>query len=274
MFAPQNLITDAPFSKMDLVSCRNVLIYLEAEVQKKIINLLHFALNMGGFLFLGPSESIGRQVDLFEPVSKKWRIYRRIGATRLERIEIPIAPGPEVPAHAVRATEPAASRPPSFAELTHRLLIEQFAPTAVLINRKYEILYFVGDTGRYLEFPTGEPALDLTVMAREGLRTKLRGAVHKAVRDGQPVELTGLRVKRNGELDEIEVHVVPVQFPKAAEGLMLVTLSGRGKTLVAAGRGRTTVRGRCDAATRSRIARHEGGFAVHHRGDGKLQRGA
>ena len=223
VFAPQNLITDAPFSKMDLVSCRNVLIYLEAEVQKKIINLLHFALNMGGFLFLGPSESIGRQVDLFEAVSKNWRIYRRIGATRLERVEIPIAPGPGLPAHAVGTTEGAVQKPPSLAELTHRLLIEQFAPTAVLVNRKYEILYFVGNTGRYLEFPTGEPAFDLTVMAREGLRTKLRGAVHKAVRDGQPVELTGVRVKRNGGYDDVAVRVMPVQSPKSAEGLMLVT---------------------------------------------------
>ena len=88
-FAVQNLIADAPFSKLDLIVCRNVLIYLEPEVQKKVITLLHFSLNEGGFLFLGPSETIGRQIDLFEPVSKKWRIFRRIGPNRPERVAVP-----------------------------------------------------------------------------------------------------------------------------------------------------------------------------------------
>ena len=88
-FAVQNLITDAPFSKMDLISCRNILIYLEPEMQKKIITLLHFALKEGGYLFLGPSETVGRQTDLFEPVSKKWRIYRRIGPGRARRLAVP-----------------------------------------------------------------------------------------------------------------------------------------------------------------------------------------
>ncbi len=92
-FAVQNLIADAPFSKMDLISCRNVLIYLEPDVQKKVVALLHFALKEGGFLFLGPSETVGRQTDLFEPVSKKWRIYRRIGPTRSEQLVFPCAEG-------------------------------------------------------------------------------------------------------------------------------------------------------------------------------------
>ena len=100
VFAAQNLIGDAPFSKVDLVSCRNVLIYLEPEVQRKVITLLHFALNEGGHLFLGPSETIGRQTDMFEPVSKKWRIFRRIGPTRPERVEFPIVGGADAPSRA------------------------------------------------------------------------------------------------------------------------------------------------------------------------------
>jgi two-component system CheB/CheR fusion protein len=91
VFAPQNLISDAPFSKLDLISCRNVLIYLEPEVQEKIISLLHFALNDDGFLFLGPSESIGRASGMFEPVVKKWRLYWRIGPVRRDLVSIPIA---------------------------------------------------------------------------------------------------------------------------------------------------------------------------------------
>ena len=110
VFAVQNLITDAPFSKLDLISCRNVLIYLEPEVQKKIISLLHFALNPGGYLFLGPSETIGRQVNLFEPISKKWRIYRRIGRTHPERVEFPIASRMEKFLPMRRPVEPGVSR--------------------------------------------------------------------------------------------------------------------------------------------------------------------
>ena len=108
-FAVQNLITDAPFSKMDLISCRNILIYLEPEVEKKIIAFLHFSLKEGGYLFLGPSETIGRQTDLFEPISKKWRIYRRIGPARAERLPISgDATGPR------DAPPQPASRPPAL----------------------------------------------------------------------------------------------------------------------------------------------------------------
>ena len=136
IFARQNLIADAPFSKLDLIVCRNLLIYLEPEVQKKVIALLHFSLNEGGFLFLGPSETIGRHNDLFEPVSKNWRIFQRIGSSRPGRVEIPIvtAVDPLVPVR--RLTAPSAIRPVSFAESTHRLLLDQFAPAAVLISRK------------------------------------------------------------------------------------------------------------------------------------------
>jgi two-component system CheB/CheR fusion protein len=90
VFAPQNLISDAPFSKLDLISCRNLLIYLEPKVQEKVVSLFHFSLNVDGYLLLGPSESIGRMPDLFEPISKKWRVYRRVGPVRREIVDIPI----------------------------------------------------------------------------------------------------------------------------------------------------------------------------------------
>src|SRR5262249_9660675 len=162
------------FTKLDLISCRNLLIYLEPEVQKKVITLFHFALNEGGYLFMGSSETIGRQVDLFEPLSKKWRTYRRIGPTRPERVDFPIVAAAEVSGKAHRAAEAAGVQPTNFAELTHRLLLEQFAPAAVLINRKYEIFYYFGPCTKYLDLPTGQPTHDLSLMAREGLRTKLR----------------------------------------------------------------------------------------------------
>ncbi len=222
-FAVQNLIADAPFTKLDLISCRNLLIYLEPDVQKKVITLFHFALNEGGFLFLGSSETIGRQIDLFEPLSKKWRSYSRIGPARPERVDFPIVAATGLRNAARLVVEASEVRPTNFAEVTQRLLLEQFAPAAVLMNRKYEIFYYFGPCTNYLELPTGQPTHDLSLMAREGLRTKLRGAVHRAVRDNQSVVLTGVRVIRNGGHFPVRVTVRPVQIPKGAEGLILIT---------------------------------------------------
>jgi two-component system CheB/CheR fusion protein len=232
-FAAQNLIGDAPFSKMDLVSCRNVLIYLEVDVQKRIIPLLHFALNEGGYLFLGPSETIGRQIDLFEAVSKKWRIFRRVGPSRVDRVDFPITPRTEPSGSSWRPPDPSDIRAGRIAELAQRALIAEFAPAAVLINRKLEILYFNGPINDYLEVPTGEPTRDLMNMAREGLRTKLRSTIHKAIIDNQAVTLTDGQVKRAGAYHPVTVTVRPLAFPRVAEGLLLVTFRDDGASDVA-----------------------------------------
>jgi two-component system CheB/CheR fusion protein len=227
MFAAHNLLADAPFSRLDLISCRNLLIYLEPEAQKKVLALFHFALNEGGYLFLGPSETIGHQIDLFETVSKKWRIFRRIGPSRPERVEFPIATSLDQPFKARPVGEPGPGRGPDFAELTRRLILEQLGTAAVLVNRKYEILYSFGPAGSYLEFPPGEPTRDLTLMLREGLRSRLRAAVHKAVRENQTVVVDDIQVRRNGHFLPAIVRVTPVLVPRSAEGLLLVTFQDR-----------------------------------------------
>jgi two-component system CheB/CheR fusion protein len=220
VFAVQNLITDAPFSKLDLVSCRNLLIYLEPDIQQKVISLLHYSLNEGGYLFLGPSETIGRQPDLFETASKKWRIFKRIGAARMERLDFPILPRERQPARPVAESLP---RPQAnFTDLTQHLLLEQYAPAAVLINRRNEILYFFGPTRRYLEQPTGGPTQDLMLLTEGGLRTKLRAAIHKAVRDREKVTAGDIQLKRNGNYHTVCITVQPVKNPKGEE-LLLVT---------------------------------------------------
>ncbi len=229
VFAQQNLITDAPFSKLDLISCRNVLIYLEPEVQKKIISLLHFALNPGGYLFLGPSETIGRQIDLFEPISKKWRIYRRIGRTRPDRVAFPIASRMETTTPRRRPIEPGSGRTLGYAELTQRSLLEEFAPAAVLIDRKYQILYFFGQTTRYLDVPTGEPTQDLMMMVRNGLRTTLRSAILQAIREAKAIRVDDAQVKRNGVYCRVVVTIKPLQDPRDADGLLLVTFQDTGQ---------------------------------------------
>ncbi len=223
IFAVQNLISDAPFTKLDLISCRNLLIYLEPEVQKKVITLFHFALHERGYLFLGSSETIGRQIDLFEPISKKWRIYQRIGVSRPDRVDLPIAPQFEGRIGPRRPSEPVGTEPINFPQVAQRLLLEQFAPAAVLINRKYEILYYFGPCSLYLELPTGAPTHDVIEMAREGLQTKLRGAIHRAIRQNEIVVVSDLRVKRVGGYASVRITIRPVQMPKAAEGLMMIT---------------------------------------------------
>ncbi len=224
VFAVQNLITDAPFSKLHLVSCRNLLIYLEPDVQKKVVALLHFALRENGHLFLGPAETIGRQIDLFEPLSKKWRVYRRIGARGAQQVQFPIASrkaayalGPRWPS--TRDDGPSVD----FGAVTQRLLLDAFGPAAVLVNRKHEVLYFFGPTTRYLGQPPGEPTQDIIALAREGLRTKLRVAVHQAIREEQPAATGVVRIQRNGGPAHVSAQVSPVTGVPGAEGFLLVT---------------------------------------------------
>jgi len=173
VFAPQNLITDAPFSRLDLIICRNLLIYLEPELQHKVIALFHFALNHNGYLFLGKSETVGQQLSLFEPLSKKWRIYRRSGPVRPVPADVPLIPE-VLPGERPGGPRPHKPRPDDHGEVIRALLLARYAPAAVLVNRDCQTLYFHGQTDDYLVHPAGEPTDDLLAMAREGLRLKLR----------------------------------------------------------------------------------------------------
>jgi chemotaxis methyl-accepting protein methylase/signal transduction histidine kinase/PAS domain-containing protein len=223
VFAVQNLITDPPFSRLDLISCRNLLIYLENDIQKKLISLFHFALNIGGYLFLGNSETIGRADNLFSVVSKKWRIYRRLGGARGADLDFPLV---SVPGRGrelgVMPTAPPAP-PPDVAELTKQVLLETCAPAAVLINRQYEVLYYHGNCGRYLNLPPGEPTQDLMTLAREGLQTKLRAAIHKAGQANQRAIVSGGRVQRNGGWYAVRLTAVFIPKEHEREDLLVVT---------------------------------------------------
>ena len=245
MFASQNILRDAPFSKLDLVSCRNLLIYLEPEAQQKVMLLLHFALEEGGFLVLGPSETVGRQVDLFEPISKKWRVYCRRGghvvALRRERMEFPIQADRARDELRSPPTPAAPARAAGVSEMARELLLEDYAPAAALINRNYEILYFHGPTHQYLRQPGGAPTLDLIALAREGLRPRIRAAVQEARRQGRRVTLSRARIKSDGNYVAVRVGARPVRGPRGGEELLLVTFEDestrkRGAAKTASGR--------------------------------------
>jgi len=222
VFAPQNITADPPFSRLDLISCRNLIMYLEQSMQQKIFAIFHFALHEGGFLFLGSAETIGERTDLFESVSKKWRIYRRIGVGRSLGIEMPVhSIGGSQCLHAKIPAAPSAPRI-TLASTAQQVLMDRFAPACVMIDRKLQVLYVHGAVEEYLTFPAGELTMRVVDMAREGLRARLRGAIGKCIETGRPV-LINARVRRGNKSIPVKVTVSPLRYPRNAEGLLLVT---------------------------------------------------
>lgn len=222
IFAPQNLLRDPPFSHLDLITCRNLLIYLEPEAQQSIIALFHFALEQGGALMMGNTETLGRHSGMFDPLSKKWRIYRRLGSTRLDIVNFPVLRGQQSPARPM--PEGHSSALPSLTipviDLARRALLDRFAPASVLIDPSARVVYYHGSTGAFLEQPTGEPSNDLFAMARGGLEVKLRSAVRKARAEACDVSFEAVLPDAQGEA-VVTVTVSPVSGP--GTGHMLIS---------------------------------------------------
>lgn len=226
VFSIQNLIYDAPFSKIDLISCRNLLIYLEPEMQQKIIALFHFALCANGTLILGPSETLGKLESIFETTSKKWRIFRRRGTTRHDLVTIPIARTDQQPR--TSSTEETGAAPKkNYKELTEKIILTEYSPAAVLINHRYEVLYVTGPVVNYLEFPTGELSKDLLVIAREGLRSRLHSTCQKSIIENTTVSDLQTQVKRSGKYHPCSITVRPVVPTSSKEKYLLVTFQER-----------------------------------------------
>ena len=221
VFTAQDVLADPPFSRLDLISRRNLLIYLRPEAQEKVLLLFHFALREGGVLILGGSETVGSLDDRFEPISKTQRIYRQIGRSRPGEVDFPIGPGGGARTLWPGRTRPAAPQGISARDPTQRLLLETYAPASVLINRKYECLYYSGPTDRYLQVAAREPSRDLLDMAREGLRNKLRAAIQQASRENALAIATGAQASYGGSAVAVRIEVHPVQ--SAGEELLLVS---------------------------------------------------
>ena len=221
VFARQDLLRDPPFPRMDLISCRNLLIYIEPEAQRRVLALLHFALREGGRLFLGSAETIGRADDLFETVSKKWRIYRRLGPTRHDIVDFPLVGGHPAGRHRMDALP---SHEPSMrvTETARRALLDRYAPASVLIDQKGRVLYFHGETGDYLKQPSGEPTRDLLAMARDGLLAKLRAAMQTATAGAEDVRFTA-QIRLPDRFLPVLVALSPLPSSQQAPGLVLVT---------------------------------------------------
>ena len=223
IFAGQNLIIDPPFTKLDLVSCRNLLIYLESELQTKLIQLFHYSLNPGGVLVLGSAESIGSATQLFVPMDAKTRIYRRLDSgARVLPLGFPAAFSQTHSRYEVAASHEIAQASPNLQVLVDKLLLLRFAPPAVLATAQGEMLYFNGKTGKYLEPASGKPSMNIFAMAREGLNQALSDAFHRAVRDKTRVALSKVKITDHGMARYVDVVILPLDEPTALHGMVLI----------------------------------------------------
>ncbi|MCX7097640.1 MAG: PAS domain-containing protein [Methylococcales bacterium] len=226
IFATQNLIQDPPFTHVDLISCRNLLIYLSAELQKELFPQFHYALNPGGILFLGSSESIGAFDDLFTPLDKKWKLYQRkdtrpsLPMSRLSTLPISSGQPPPQPLSSLGLE----LQPGNIVRQIERLLLERYAPVCVIINEHGKIFYIQGRTGKYLEPSAGQPSWNIIEMAREGLRLPLVSALRLANKKGEPeVFSPGLRVKTNGDFETIDLRLAKILQPETLKDLFIVS---------------------------------------------------
>ena len=228
IFAPQSLASDPPFAKLDVLSCRNLLIYLESELQQKLVQMFHTSLNPGGYLVLGTAETVGAATHLFAAVAAKTRIYRRLGEGRGPAgMAFPL-PGSVARIKAQELTVRAASVAPvvpSLQTLADQLLMKKFAPTAVLATAQGDIVYFSGKTAKYLEPPAGKANLNLFAMLRPSLRQPLSDLFYRTVRQKLPGKLDAVSLADDGVGSTVRISVEPVDDPKAFDGLFMVVFS-------------------------------------------------
>ena len=230
VFSEHDILKDPPFSKLDLISCRNLLIYMGPELQKRLIPLFHYALNPGGMLVLGSSESLGDSAKLFATIDRSSKIYqRRADDISTQRLGLT---GFAPPSPAYAATRQTGSsilndNKLPLHDISMRTLLEHYSPVGALVNEHGDILYLLGRTGRYLEPTPGEANMNIFRMAREGLRGDLTIALHRSVSRRIPTHHSGLRVKNEGSFSTVNLTVVPVaENGEAAipRGLFLVIL--------------------------------------------------
>ena len=220
LFTPQNLIADPPFSRVDLISCRNLLIYLEPQAQQRVFEVFHFALNPKRYLFLGRSESTDPDSSQFQEVSRAWRIYQR------SPVLAPVVSGYRFSAGTVRreAFPPASRvgvRGKGYAELVNASLLEENHAASVLINAAHQVLYVSGSADEYLRQPVGEPTGNILDMARDGLRLKLRIVLRRATQDNAASPVS--EVVSDGGAPAVKITVMrPFDTANAGKGWLVI----------------------------------------------------
>jgi two-component system CheB/CheR fusion protein len=222
VFATQDLVKDAPFSKLDLVTCRNVLIYMNTLLQKRILPLFHYTLNPDGYMFLGTSETIGEFTDLFGTVDFKWKIFRRKKGVANMRIEHPALPLVNLTGQQAKDERKFVPTPVNIRQMAERTILQEYAPPCVMVDEKFDVLYFNGDTDKYLSMPTGEPSFNLLKITREDIRYQLSTLLHKCFKDKKPVESKNVSVLADGRMVPVNIIVKPLVDPAIKSEFMMV----------------------------------------------------
>lgn len=223
VFAEQNILTDPPFTKLDLLSCRNMLIYLNPERQRQLVPIFHYSLNTDGILFLGSSETIGGYMDLFTTLDPRWKIFKRkeSGPTTAQITEFPVRN--RGPVGAVVTAGSSRSTGATLGTLVEKMLLQQFAPPSAIVNERGDIVYIHGLTGHILQPAPGPPTYNLFTMAREGLQMDLMDAVRKVFTQDRPVLYKGVPVRANGETTTVDITARKISAPDTLRGLVLVS---------------------------------------------------
>ena len=224
VFAVHNVVKEPPFTRLDLLSCRNLMIYLEPELQNRLLPLFHYALKFGGVLFLSQSESIGNHIELFTSLNRKWKFYLSSNSASSSRT---LMTSPLTLAKANTGKSPEVvmkkNKELNLTELARRLLIQFYAPASVITNHQGELVFVHGETGKYLRPGPGQASLNVVEMAREGLEIALRTAIHAASSQNTPTLNQEVLVKTNGDFTTVNLSVRPLPSVDGDDGLLLIS---------------------------------------------------
>ncbi len=233
VFAVQNVIKDPPFSRLDLVSCRNLMIYLGAVLQKKVLHTFHYALRPDGFLMLGTSETIGAYADLFSMVDKKNKIYLKKSVSSRVSYDFGTSPNIEPVALGESAETGRHTAAVNLQQEAENMILANYGPPGVIINQELQIMNFRGQTGPYIEPAAGSASLNLLKMARQDLLMELRAVVHEAIKEHKPVRKEGVRIKQqDGSLRMVNLQVMPVAGGDLIEPYYLVLFEAADNLLI------------------------------------------
>ena len=224
VFAPHDVTKDPPFTKLDFILCRNLLIYMENELQEKLMNLFYYSLNTGGLMLLGNAENINSKEILFTTIDKKLKLYKRsVTPMEVEMMDFPssLSPAKKQTQEDISPAKAAVN----IQTLAEQLLLQRFAPASVLINQEGDILNFIGRTGKYLEHATGKTNVNIYAMAREGLRNELAGAIRKAKQNYEPVILRNIKVGNNGDTQIVNVTFQSIENPNEFKGTIMIVFA-------------------------------------------------
>ena len=226
IFSQHNLIRDPPFSRVDLVSCRNLLIYLDVDLQDKVIPLFHFGLRPGGYLFLGNSETVTRNAKLFAPIDRRYRIFRRLDAAVRTLPDFPVRSTSRTTARETKLFSRPQLHDSGLARRAERIA-ERYAPAYVITDESYDVLHFSAGTGRFLDPSSGTASLNLLNLVQRDLRLDLRAALNTAAEKDQVVRVDNLQVGLNGKRQAADLIVEPIRTsPDASKNFMVLFKEG------------------------------------------------